>query len=187
MAKNIDYYKEIEKLLEVTPKHIYVAFAVSCARDQLHNIKDENTYKQCEDALNVVERFNKGQATQAEVEAAYSAANAASSAAYAASSATHAAHCAANNAAYSAARSAAYAAYAAHSAANNAANNAAYSAARSAAYAAYAAHSAANRAARSAAYSDKMKQYYKVLQEMLTKLTLIEKIVYNITEEVVCK
>jgi hypothetical protein len=156
----IDYYKEIEKLLKVAPKHIYVAFAISCARDQLHNIKDENTYKQCENALNVVERFNKGQATQAEVEAAYSAAHSAADAAYAA----YAAHSAANSAAY-----------AAYSAANNAANNAAYSAA-DAAYAAYNAADAAN----SAAYSAKMKQYYEVLHEMLTKLTLIEKIVYDI-------
>lgn len=79
-SKEKNYYSEIEKLVLTAPKPIYVAFAVYCARDQLHEIKDEKLYRKCNDALAVVERFMRGQASQAEVEAAYSAASAASAA-----------------------------------------------------------------------------------------------------------
>ena len=99
MAKKIDYYKKIEELIYKTPKPIYVAFAIHCARDVLVTIKDEKLYSDCYNALAVVEAFNQGLTTQVEVEAAYAAINAAYSAA--SSAANSAAH-AANSAAYAA-------------------------------------------------------------------------------------
>jgi len=195
MAKKIDYYKKIEELIYKTPKPIYVAFAIHCARDVLVTIKDEKLYSDCYNALAVVEAFNQGLTTQVEVEAAYAAINAAYSAASSAASS------AANSAAYSAAINAAYAAInAAYSAASSAANSAAYSAASSTANAAYsAAYSAASSAANSAAHAansaayaacvasnaandDKIKQYYGVLCGMLRNLTKLERIIFNVEE-----
>ena len=164
MAKKIDYYKKIEELIYKTPKPIYVAFAIHCARDVLVTIKDEKLYSDCYNALAVVEAFNQGLTTQVEVEAAYAAINAAYSAASSA----------ANSAAYSAASSTANAAYsAAYSAASSAANSAAH-AANSAAYAACVASNAAN--------DDKIKQYYGVLCGMLRNLTKLERIIFNVEE-----
>jgi len=152
MAKTINYYKKIEELISKTPRPIYIAFAIHCARDVLTNIKDEKIYSECYNALAITEAFNQGLATQAEVEAAYSAAYSAANAAHAANAAYSAAYSAAN-----AARSAAYSAY-------------------------YAAHSAAHaaNAAYSTAYDDKIKQYYGVLCGMLRNLTKLERIIFNV-------
>ena len=104
-------------------------FAVFCARSVEHLLTDQRS----RDAIDVAERFAKGEATAEELSAARDAARDAAS--YAASDAARAASDAASDAAWSAARDAAWSAAwsAALSAALSAARDAARDAARSAA------------------------------------------------------
>jgi hypothetical protein len=107
----MNYHEEIKRLLKPLSHRLKVRFACECALDVKHLMPAESAA-----SLEVVESWLKGQASQAEVEAAVDAANyAAYYAAYTTTYAMRAAY-----AAYSAATtSAAYAAYAAYSAANN--------------------------------------------------------------------
>jgi hypothetical protein len=172
----LDYYQEIEDLLQKSPNPICVAFAVNCAKDQLHNITNKSHYSICSETLNITEKYMKKLASKAELENAINTANAANSAAYAASAAAYAAAAAAC-AAYNAANASAYAS--AYNAANASAYAyAAYNAANASAYAAtaYAAYAAAYNAAKNI----KFKEYYEVLLSMLDKLSKLEKLVYEI-------
>ena len=79
----LHYYQEIENLLHKSPKPICVAFAVHCARDQLHNITDKSHYSICSETLNITEKYMKKLASKAELENAVKA-SASYAAAYAA-------------------------------------------------------------------------------------------------------
>jgi membrane protein involved in colicin uptake len=116
-------------------------YAVWCARQVQHLMKDQRSL----DALDMAEKFAKGEATEQELEdASNSAYDSAHTANTARDAAANAAAYAAYGAAYGAARDAAYGA--AYGAARDAANSS-YAAARGAAYsAAYSANSAAARA-----------------------------------------
>ena len=111
---------------EPTPERTQ-RFALAVARRVQH------LHPQTEATLDIVDRFLSGQATKAELDAAYAAAYTARYAAYAANAAAHAAH---------AAHAARYAAHAARCAAAAAVDAATEAAAGNAAYAAYAAHAA---------------------------------------------
>lgn len=99
-------------------------FAVWCARQVQHLLKDERSLK----ALDVAEKFAKGEASEGELRAAYAAsaypARAAAAATAAAAAVTAAAYAYAAYAAYAAAAYAAYAARAARAAARAAAASA---------------------------------------------------------------
>jgi hypothetical protein len=150
----MNYEKEIEELLKSLPHKLQVRFALDCALDVKHLMGPESIQ-----ALDVVGKWLKGEATQAEVEAAYHAATAAIHAAY-----YNAAN--ADYAAYHAAQSADYAAY--HAA--QSANYAAYHAAQSAYHAAAAAE---NR-------DKKIKEYYEKAKTIISNLSELEKLVYDV-------
>jgi hypothetical protein len=168
----LDYYQEIEDLLQKSPKSICVAFAVYCAKDQLHNITDKSHYSICSETLNITEKYMKKLASKAELENAINTAASATGLTTAAANAAYAAY-------------AAYYAADAYNAANaaNSASSAAYTAAYAASYAATAtAYAAAANAAANAAKDKgiKFKEYYEVLLSMLNKLSKLEQLVYEI-------
>jgi hypothetical protein len=153
-------YKEMQRLLKPLSRKLQVRFALDCALDVRHMMSTEAVA-----VLEVVERWLKGKATEEEVRvaalAAYSAATT------------------------SAAKAAYYAASAAYSAANYAAKAAYYAA--SVVYtsykdfASYTAHYAAN-AAYSAAENreEKMKEYHGNLVGMISNLSELEKVIYDL-------
>ena len=106
--------KDLEKL----PHELQVTFAIFCAKQVIHLVKDEDK-KVCVKAIETAEAYLEGKASKEDCKAAANAA--ANAAAYAAN---HAAANAANAAAYTAN----YADYAAYNTAYNAAANAAHAA-----------------------------------------------------------
>jgi hypothetical protein len=102
----MNYEKEIENLLTPLPHKLQVRFALDCALDVKHLMAPESIQ-----ALDAVEKWLKGEVTQAEIEAvAATASHAAYAAAQSASYAAYAAAYAAAPAAYHASLAASYAA-----------------------------------------------------------------------------
>jgi hypothetical protein len=149
----MNYEKEIEKLLTPLPHKLQVRFALDCALDVKHLMGPEAIQ-----ALDVVGKWLKGEATQAEV------ADAAARANYAARAASHADY-------------AANAAYAVYNAAYHAAQSASY-AANAAAYASY----AANALAAAENRDKKIKEYYENLRSMILNMSELERLIYGLTE-----
>ena len=153
-------HDEIKSLLPKLPHKMQVSFALYCAKDVFHLVKEEDraTVKAC---IDTVELWLKGKATVKECEAAaYAAANAINNVAYNASAAY-----------YSAYYSAYYTAYAAA--------DATYAAAHIAHYAAYAANAKAGGNG-TTFYNKAMEKYLNHLNEMIKDLTSIERILFNI-------
>ena len=156
---------EISKILQSynLPNKFLVKFALYCANDVRHLLKDPESIK----ALEVTELWLEGKATIEEVtDAADNAVYAKAAANAAAYTASYATADAANAAAY-AINAAAYAAYAAANATNASSIAAAY-----AANAAYAAAYAAARTPPTATY----KKYQDKLLEMINDLSELERI-----------
>jgi hypothetical protein len=142
----MNYEKEIEELLKSLPHKLQVRFALDCALDVKHLMAPESIQ-----VLDAVEKWLKGEATQAEIEAVVA-------------TASHADYRAAYYSARAAAANAAYAVY-----------NAAYHAAQSASYAAYnAALGAGNNK------DKKSKEYYEKAKAIVSNLSELEKLVYNV-------
>jgi hypothetical protein len=153
----MNYLNEIQELLKPLPHRLQVRFALDCALDVKHLMTPEAIQ-----ALDVAEKWLKGEATQYEVEAATTAARAAYyAAAYHAARADYAAR-----AAYHAAATAARADY-----------RAAYYSARAAYGASYAAAYAAANAGNNK--DKKIKEYYENLKGMILNMSELEKLVYN--------
>ena len=153
-------YKQIKSLLPKLPYKLQVSFALYCAKDVFHLVrdKDKDRVKTC---IDTVELWLKGKATAKECQAA---ADASYASAYAADHAIHyTAHSAANAIYYTAnaintAYTASYAAYAAY----------------------YSAYAAAKVAANTIIDSDKAAEKYLAhLNKMIKDLTPIEKVLFN--------
>jgi cytochrome oxidase Cu insertion factor (SCO1/SenC/PrrC family) len=161
----MNYENKIENLLTRLPHKLQVRFALDCALDVKDLMGPESIQ-----ALDFVEKWLKGEATQAEVEAAAYAYNAA----YAATRAAYNAY----NASAAASRAAYNAAYAASSAASAASPRGAYNA-YNAAYA-YNASAAAYAYATGKNRDKKIKEYYENLRSMILNMSELEKLVYNV-------
>ncbi len=166
-------YDKILHLLNKLPHQIQVSFALYCCNDIKELIIDERSIK----ALIIVEKWlnNPASVSSQELQDAY-AASASASAATAAATAAASAY-----AAYAAAATAASAAYAATAYASAATAYA--SAATATAYAAYAAAYAAYAAAYSAKKDKKLLQYYNHLITMIQNLTDLQKLIFNIPQD----
>jgi hypothetical protein len=149
-------YDKIQYLLPSLPRYIQVGFALYCAEDAFEYVREEDksVIRTC---LDTTQRWLQGKASDKEVrDAAVNAAHAADAADYAA---------------------AADAAYAADAAADAAACAADAVNAADAAYAAYAAYAAVNAAN---THDEKMEKYLYKLEEMISMLSPVEKILWNL-------
>ena len=147
----MNYQEEIENLLPKLPHRLQVSFALYCAQDVYHLVRDKNK-EMIKKTLDIAEAWLRGEASAEECRAA-----------------ANAIYATAINTVYA---TAVYAAYAAANAAANAATaNAIYAAAANAAYAATANANTAN-----AAY----KKYYEVLIDMVKSLSRVEKAIWRL-------
>jgi hypothetical protein len=145
--------KDIEKLLSPLPKQLQVEFALYCAKDVFHFIKNKDQADTANLCIELTTRWLKGE-NVIENELLYAASYASASAAYADSAASYAAA----SAAYAHAASAAYAAHAAS----------------------YAAASASSAAFYAKNEQQKLYEYYKYLLNMINNLSELERVIYDI-------